>query len=789
MKQILSSILGESPHEEYNENKYSQTRFKAQREKREKAPQESAQVAKNKSYIEYTPSKNLDLYGENINKDETLPQPSTIGGWMVNSHLGTNTSAERQIKIEGVHPKERTTIAVSNPPSALGNTVAEFNAELFQTPFDQAQDMVHTGTLINTYTGEVSATFENDFPPPNREGGHAERENQAKQLRLIAASGNPRFTQPKREQENPLPAGDSGKISTERAIYAAGVVRKEGEERQARDAFFNRNGMAPTEAEMMRNPINYDGYNNRLRINPHLPFTQELDKKDWVSNSSQLPSNDNPRPQTRLHVDAFAGRVGLATTNLPEEKKIFSKVRSDTTQRNLESLNFTAPVEYSIQGGHVQGSMHVKESDSLIPPAHVQGNLEKTYGATTLTSESIMNTLRDSLVSNNTYNAMSHTHSPSAQVAEENVRPEIITSNNYNTTAQTYSPLAQVSEEHLKPEIIKSIEKRAQNFPHAPSASVSEFNKQREVVKQTHETRGNSSAGFSKTIHVSEVSRRPEKASDFALKPDSPPAQSMTANIGASQTKERPTWLHSAYNSETNQYNASQANIGEFLRNSASKKMGSESFHSNRAVPSWLAPSAHTESYELKSTEKCVENMHGEEGAKAAHASTSATNLSAERLTPAKVKPHTHVDASTAQVGNYQKSGPSLPAVEMLHGGHAEIGRKKEAGIVHVKSDRGRHDLYRKAHEKVGGDTGENPRLRFNPGERNWHAEVIISPTIHPHQGDQHLAERALQIRFPTPHKREPRKARTPKPNHKQRTGISRHLTDAPVTLCDDASH
>src|SRR5205814_1827414 len=46
-----------------------------------------------------------------------------------------------------------------------------YSRSLYQTPYDQTQNLISTGTLVNTYSGEVSEVFENQLPPPNTNKG------------------------------------------------------------------------------------------------------------------------------------------------------------------------------------------------------------------------------------------------------------------------------------------------------------------------------------------------------------------------------------------------------------------------------------------------------------------------------------------------------------------------------------------------------------------------------------------------------------------------------------------
>ena len=268
-------------------------------------------------------------------------EPATLGCWIVPPNNNEVTGARRQLATDTVHPRVPQQVAAGFPCTAPGNTSAQYDTNTFLTPFDRAQGMVATGSLVNTYTGEIASCFEDELPPPDREAGDTKRERKSSQLRLLAAEGNAPTSRRKKEQEDPLQAGDAGTIMEAASHRVNADVQAERFERSERDLYFNRNELAPTELMQTRNPFGFDGYSNRLRINPFMPVTQELDNKSWIPNSVPIPTTvAQPRAAHRLNEDARPGRQGpaTATATFPEPvQRMTSGVKVSDTARNLEN--------------------------------------------------------------------------------------------------------------------------------------------------------------------------------------------------------------------------------------------------------------------------------------------------------------------------------------------------------------------------------------------------------------------------------------------------------------------
>uniref|UniRef100_A0A6C0BZY6 Uncharacterized protein n=1 Tax=viral metagenome TaxID=1070528 RepID=A0A6C0BZY6_9ZZZZ len=341
MRAVIAHLIGEDPAVPYDAEKYTLQRAI------DGSLHVDAQNQRNNFKLEsqdhaprvYGSPMQESGTGEARHPPPNSQEPASLGCWIVPPENYEISGARRQLATDAVHPRVPQQVAAGLPCTAPSNTSASYEADMFLTPFDRSQDMIATGSLINTYTGEVAACFEDAPPPPDRIAGDTVRERKGSQLRLLAAEGNvPSSSRRKKEQEDPLQPGDAGAIVPAASHRIGADVQMERAERSERDLYFNRNELAPTELMQTRNPFGFDGYSNRLRIQPFMPTTQELDNKSWIPNATARPSSTaQPRAAQRLSQDALGGREGPAgCTTHTEPGSLMANVRVEDTNRNLE---------------------------------------------------------------------------------------------------------------------------------------------------------------------------------------------------------------------------------------------------------------------------------------------------------------------------------------------------------------------------------------------------------------------------------------------------------------------
>lgn len=341
------------------------------------------------------------LYGSSgDNHASAQPEPSSLGCWLV-SQPGVAWPVRQELKADTVPLQARVQIAASTPPLRNGS-VAAYEVETFMSPLAASQPVVSTGTLINTYTGEVVDLYEDAMPPPDngRDAGDAVRERRQAQRRLLAAEGNVNASHRKREQQDPIQPGDAGVITQVANFQVSADVATEWNERANRDLYFNRNELAPTELEMTRNPFGFEGYNNRLRVNPYLLPTNDLDDKNWMANATLLPGGDhrpkNLKPKLKKERSRMEYYVGQVSPDLPQEARP-DNVRRSAAARDVEgatrrgNVYGDAPPVASSAAADASTKLLRGIQSSATPPA--ASYLQQSEASGLVTAASVMQSL------------------------------------------------------------------------------------------------------------------------------------------------------------------------------------------------------------------------------------------------------------------------------------------------------------------------------------------------------------------------------------------------------------
>lgn len=155
---------------------------------------------------------------------------------------------------------------------------SEFTDDLFNT---QSATHLHerkmmTGVFVNTNTGKMYKTYEEDIPPPNTNASMEPSQLQRVNPKLVALQGGIDYNRPPRQktevQQN-LPGVDHGPNMWGDQLYA-GRRREREREIAAADVWGNKGGMYSTEPIMDGRPTGYVGFQNMVRINPYAQPTQ-----------------------------------------------------------------------------------------------------------------------------------------------------------------------------------------------------------------------------------------------------------------------------------------------------------------------------------------------------------------------------------------------------------------------------------------------------------------------------------------------------------------------------------
>jgi hypothetical protein len=194
--------------------------------------------------------------------------------------------------------------------------IEPYTQSLYQTPYDETKNMISTGKLVNTYSGETFETFENQMPPPTTNKGAA-LQTQFKHLnpRLLHLTGGFNWHNPpprKREQPGSVfnPVSARGGASAFGSTFYDEEVRKQAQMYASRDVFNNRDGNQVVEPSMNGDkPHGYFGLVPRNRFQPFVPATQELDTHGRITS----PENLNPDLRKR---EQYTGQVFSRKSNV-----------------------------------------------------------------------------------------------------------------------------------------------------------------------------------------------------------------------------------------------------------------------------------------------------------------------------------------------------------------------------------------------------------------------------------------------------------------------------------------
>ena len=326
------------------------------------------------------------------------------GCWLPSASPIIPSGATRQLMSTTPALRAGTPVAAMQMVGLRPGEAAEYAPETFRTPIDRAREVVSTGHLVNTHTGEISEILENSMPPPNRSGGDQERERKSSQLRLRWAEGGEPRARNKREQAEPMQASDAGDVKNlpfQSSAINADVV-DEANQRSARDIYFNRTGLSSTEPVWTQNPYGFVGYQNAIRIQPYMPVTQELDIRGRTTGVEAPTSVSRERPIRRVKPDVDPQRAmvaaslarGLAASDTePQAPK--------GSQRHARAMGGKTQVPHRAQGIEGNEAITSTQAENRVNRRR-ENAIAPLYGATMAIGaradiDSVLRTLKSSL--------------------------------------------------------------------------------------------------------------------------------------------------------------------------------------------------------------------------------------------------------------------------------------------------------------------------------------------------------------------------------------------------------
>jgi hypothetical protein len=236
------------------------------------------------------------------------------------------------------------------------------------TPFEPSSyqsatvddNLVGSGTLLNTYTGEVYQLLQEACPPPttSRGGGpDLSRESEQRQRRLENAMGgvNRKGDRIKMESRHPDPEPDAGPATEQSRWLQSRDVLMERQERQAKINFGTYNDEHPSGgAEQTRKPL------PPLVVYPYMPGTSGLDEEQGLPlpMDGQAWGQRASPSQVRLHEDQKTSkRTGIVTYGSGTEARrteVFGEKGRDASMSIPQGIGTLggagAPSSWSLEG-------------------------------------------------------------------------------------------------------------------------------------------------------------------------------------------------------------------------------------------------------------------------------------------------------------------------------------------------------------------------------------------------------------------------------------------------------
>lgn len=196
---------------------------------------------------------------------------------------GENQTARRLQSMNAMpgaqHPKD-IVASDTNGWRQLGNAPlysafddAAFNTQSATHLYDRK---MMTGVFVNTNTGQMYETYEDDLPPPNTDASMEPSQLQRVNPRLVALQGGIDYNRPPRQKTEVqlnMPGVDHGPNVWGDQLYADRLRQRELEMVQA-DMWRNQGGNFSTEPIMDGRPTGYVGFQNMIRFNPYATPTQ-----------------------------------------------------------------------------------------------------------------------------------------------------------------------------------------------------------------------------------------------------------------------------------------------------------------------------------------------------------------------------------------------------------------------------------------------------------------------------------------------------------------------------------
>ena len=276
---------------------------------------------------------------------------------------------------------------LQNDPASQSYT--NVTADLYNQELLASEQRIFTGVMVNSNTGQMYETYEDDVPPPNTDRKRRLPEEFSIQNPILTALNggwDPSLpTRNKTEVMEVMYGADAGLNPWGSGLYAS-AIRDITEQKDVRQQFNNRNGFVPIEPAWDTRAVGFVGHVSAYRGTPHMPPTQREGKEfpvtfnDTVTNvqnsdfdrPSDRTNYTNPKNGNREHLGMFQngtmceanlvpGRINYSAMELHQTAgKTPPNLAFDTTQ-TAGQIYLEGDVQLKEEG---QYSKYVAAADS-----------------------------------------------------------------------------------------------------------------------------------------------------------------------------------------------------------------------------------------------------------------------------------------------------------------------------------------------------------------------------------------------------------------------------------------
>jgi hypothetical protein len=266
---------------------------------------------------------------------------------------------------------------LQNDPAS--QTYTNVTADLYNQETLASEQRIFTGLMVNSNTGQMYETYEDDVPPPNTDRArHLPEEFTMQNPKMTSLNGGWDPNLPARNKTEVLEVEygpDAGRNIWGSGLYAS-KIRDITEQKDVRQQFNNRDGFVPIEPAWDTRAVGFVGHVSAYRGTPYMPPTQReatikpITFNDTVTNVQNIDfdrpadrtnpvHNGDARQGNREHLAMFQGGT-MSMANQAPGRINYSAVDIHQTPRVPETLLVFDP---TVNAGqiYIDGNVVLKE--------------------------------------------------------------------------------------------------------------------------------------------------------------------------------------------------------------------------------------------------------------------------------------------------------------------------------------------------------------------------------------------------------------------------------------------